>query len=199
MIFVISAPSGAGKTSVLHRVLEYHPELVFSVSVTTRQPRGNERDGIDYHFVDDKLFDEYIRKEEFVEWAVVHGCRYGTLKSEVQAALDRGRSVIMDTDTVGAFAIKKHYPEAVLIFITTPSPEILDDRLRKRDTESPERLEKRLSAAPKEIAKMKDYNYIVVNDILDSAVSRLHCIIEAEKLRSGRVVLTLAEWRKYLG
>ena len=184
---------------MLHKILELHSELVFSISVTTRQPRDNERDGVDYYFVNDRVFDEYIKKGDFIEWAEVHSSRYGTLRSPVEQALKHGHSVIMDTDTVGACNIKKRYPDAVLIFITTPSPDVLIERLKRRDTESLERLQRRLSAVPKEMARMKDYDYMVINDLLEAAVSRLHSIIEAEKLKSGRTMPSLSEWRKYLG
>ena len=109
-----------------------------------------------------------------------------------------GCTVILDTDTVGAFNIKKLFPDAVLIFITTPSPGVLKERLKKRNTESPERLKKRLSAAPQELVRMKEYDYIVLNDALDAAVSHINSIIDAERLRTRMVLPTLSEWRMYL-
>ena len=198
LVIVLSAPSGAGKTSVLQKLLKLRSDLTFSVSVTTRSPRTAERDGIDYHFVSDEQFDDYINNDDFIEWAEVHGFRYGTLKKTLESALDAGDTVVLDADTVGAFNIKKCMPDAALIFIAPPSPHVLGERLRNRNTESPERLKKRLSAVPHELARMKDYDYIVVNDDLDEAVSHIDSIINAERLKPRMVLSTLSEWRTYL-
>ena len=197
LIIVFSAPSGAGKTSVLHEILKLHPEIEFSISVTTRQPRGAEQNGIDYRFVSDGEFDDLVRKDAFVEWAVVHGFRYGTLKSAIIRAQQSGKTIIMDTDTVGAFNIKKQYPEAVLIFLVPPSPDILFERLKNRHTESPARLERRLSAVPDETKQMKLFDYIVLNDTLHAAVDRVHSIITAENLKSKRIAPKLSAWRNF--
>ncbi len=185
-IIVLSSPSGGGKTSVLHEILKLHPEIEFSISVTTRQPRGAEQNGIDYRFASDEEFDDLVRNDAFVEWAVVHGFRYGTLKSTVQKALQLGKTIIMDTDTVGALNIKKLYPWAILIFIVPPSPDILFERLKNRHSESSDRLERRLSAIPNEIKQMKLYDYIVLNDTLDAAVEQVNAIIIAENLKSKK-------------
>jgi guanylate kinase len=198
LLVVFSAPSGAGKTTVLHEVLKLHPEMKFSVSVTTRKPREGERDGSDYHFVGDSEFDSLVARGAFLEWAVVHGNRYGTMKSTVLEGLERGETIIFDTDTVGAFNIRKEHPEAVLIFIAPPSPEVLTERLRNRDTESPERLRERLSAAPHEMGRMNEYDYIVVNDNVRDAVSRVDAILAAERLRPARISPALKEWRRTL-
>lgn len=198
LLIVFSAPSGTGKTSVLFKVLKCHPEIKFSVSATTRAPREGEKDGINYHFLSDEEFEASIKKGELLEWNVVHGYKYGTLERSVFEVLERGESIILDTDTIGAFNIRKLFPEAVLIFIVPPSPEVLDERLKKRDTESPERIKKRLGAAPTEIARMSEYDYIVVNDTFDAAVSQVNLIIEAEKLRSSRILPALSKWREYI-
>lgn len=198
LLIVFSAPSGTGKTSVLFKVLKFHPEIKFSVSATTRAPREGEKDGINYHFLSDEEFEASIKKGELLEWNVVHGYKYGTLERSVFDVLERGESIILDTDTIGAFNIRKQFPEAVLIFIIPPSPEVLDERLKKRDTESPERIKKRLGAAPTEIARMSEYDYIVVNDTFDAAVSQVNLIIEAEKLRSSRILPALSKWREYI-
>jgi len=197
LIIVFSAPSGAGKSSVLHEILKLHPEIEFSISVTTRQPRGAEQNGIDYRFVSDGEFDDLVRKDAFVEWAVVHGFRYGTLKSAINRAQQSGKTIIMDTDTVGAFNIKKQYPQAVLIFLVPPSPDILFERLKNRHTESPDRLERRLSAVPDETKQMKLFDYIVLNDTLHAAVDRVHSIITAENLKSKRIAPKLSAWRNF--
>lgn len=198
LIIVFSAPSGAGKTSVLHEILKLHPEIDFSISVTTRQPRGAEQNGIDYRFVSDGEFDDLVRKDAFVEWAVVHGFRYGTLKSAINRAQQSGKTIIMDTDTVGAFNIKKKYPEAVLIFLVPPSPDILFERLKNRHTESPDLLERRLSAVPNEMKQMKLFDYIVLNDTLQAAVDRVHSIITAENLKSKKIAPKLSTWRNFI-
>ena len=198
LIVVFSAPSGAGKTSVLHKLFERMPELLFSVSVTTRQPRSGERNGLDYHFISEREFDERIQRDEFVEWAEVHGHRYGTLKNAVDSAVSDGHTIILDTDTVGAFNIKRQYPHAVLIFIAPPSPEVLRHRLESRNTESQDKVEKRLSAMPREMRRMKEYDFIVVNNSLQTAVGQVESILTAEAMRSERVLPTLTSWRNYL-
>lgn len=198
ILVVVSAPSGSGKTSVLREVLRRRPEVRFSVSVTTRPPREGERDGVDYSFVDDAMFDRFIARGEFVEWAVVHGNRYGTLRRTVEEGIRRGETVIFDTDTVGAGNIRKLFPEAVLVFIAPPSPDILRQRLEDRSTESPDILSQRLDAAPREMARAGEYDYIIINDTLEDAVSRFVSILEAESQRSTRMLSALEKWRKYL-
>ena len=197
-VIVISAPSGAGKTSVLFETLKCHPEIAFSVSSTTRVPRNGEKEGVNYHYITEEEFDASVKKGDFLEWNTVHGNKYGTLKKSVEDEICKGKSIILDTDTIGAFNIRKHYPDAVLIFILPPSPNMLDERLMSRDTESQEHIRQRLDAAPREIARMFDYDYIVINDDLSTAVSQVCAIIEAEKLRSARFFSTLSEWRKYI-
>ena len=198
LLAVISAPSGAGKTSVLFEVFKRHPEIKFSVSATTRSPRADEKEGVNYHFISEDKFDEYIRQGKLIEWNNVHGNKYGTLKKYVDDALENSESIILDTDTIGAFNIKKLFPEAVLIFILPPSQKVLNERLNKRSTESPALIKKRLDAAPKEIARMSEYDYIIVNDDLETAVSQIIAILEAEKIKSNKILSTLSEWRKYI-
>jgi len=195
IIVVVSAPSGAGKTSVLNGVLERRTDAVFSVSVTTRQPRQGEIDGTDYHFVSDKDFDRYLADDAFAEWAVVHGNRYGTLRRTIDRKMAEGGALILDTDTVGAFNIKRQYPDAVLVFIAPPSPEALRKRLTARNTDSAEVIRRRLEAAPEEIARMRDYDYVVVNDDLTDAIERVNTIIDAEKMKTQRMLPLLNSWR----
>ena len=198
LLVVVSAPSGAGKTSILSEIFGEHPDLVFSVSLTTRTPRKGEVDGVDYHFVSNETFDRYVEKDAFAEWAVVHGERYGTLKEYLRKALDTGKTMILDTDTVGAFNIRGSFPDAVLIFIVPPTPEELSERLRNRNTESHDIIERRLQAAPREMASMSKYDYIVLNDTIDAAADDIHTIILSEKLRSNRIIPTLTPWRDYI-
>ncbi len=195
LLVVVSAPSGTGKTSVLREVMKKRPEVRFSVSATTRPAREGEVDGRDYRFVSDAEFDALLERGEFVEWAVVHGNRYGTLSSEIACAVERGGVVILDTDTAGAMAIRKMFPEAVLIFIVPPSPDDLKKRLEVRGTESPERVRMRLDAAPGEVKRALRYDYIVVNDRLDDAVAGIIAILDAERLKSGRMKPILEGWR----
>lgn len=198
MLVVFTAPSGAGKTSLLFEVLKKHPEFQFSVSATTRTPRPGESDGVNYNFLSHEEFDNLIRQGELLEWNEVYGNRYGTLKRTVEDGLMQGNNIIFDTDTVGAFNIRKHFPEAILIFILPPSPQVLYERLRNRHTESPEVIEERLKVVPEEIARMAEYDYIIINDDFDRALSQVEAIIEAEKARSSRVIPTLNEWRNYM-
>lgn len=172
--------------------------MKFSVSVTTRKLREGEKDGVDYHFVSDEKFDELVAKDAFLEWAVVHFNRYGTLKSAMEEGLKKDDKIIFDTDTVGAFNIKRQFPDAVLIFIAPPSPKVLKERLKNRDTESSERMALRFNAAPGEMNRMCEYDYIVVNDNLTDTVRRVNSILAAESLRSRRISPVLTKWRKYL-
>ena len=197
MLIVFSAPSGSGKTTLLFEILKNHPEFQFSVSVTTRAPRSDEQNGVNYHFLSEEEFEALIRNDELLEWNEVYGNKYGTLKRTVKEVLQKGKSIILDTDTVGAFNIRKHFPDAVLVFIIPPSPVVLYERLKNRHTESHEAMEKRLKAVPKEIARMTEYDYIVINDDFVRALSQVNAIIEAEKLRSSRVFPVLCEWRNY--
>ncbi len=198
LIVVLSAPSGAGKTSVVSGVLNKYPDIVFSVSVTTRVPREGEKEGIDYYFISDEEFDRLIKREDFSEWAVVYGHRYGTLKRTIQENMDEGRTILLDTDTVGAFNIKKHFPESVLIFIAPPSLESLRERLQNRNTERQDWFNMRIEAVPQEMKLMPEYDYIVVNDKLSEAISQVEAIILAERHKSKRMIPSLTLWRKFI-
>jgi guanylate kinase len=197
MLIVFSAPSGSGKTTLLFEILKNHPEFHFSVSVTTRAPRSDEQNGVNYHFLSEEEFEALIRNDELLEWNEVYENKYGTLKRTVKEVLQKGKSIILDTDTVGAFNIRKYFPDAVLVFIIPPSPVVLYERLKNRHTESHEAMEKRLKAVPKEIARMTEYDYIVINDDFMRALSQVNAIIEAEKLRTSRVFPALCEWRNF--
>lgn len=195
VLIVISAPSGAGKTSVLDEVFKRFDDISFSVSATTRKPRDGEIDGEDYYFVSNDDFDRYIEDDAFAEWAPVHGNRYGTLNKTINDSLERGGILVLDTDTVGAFNIRKRFPESVLVFIAPPSPEELRNRLFNRNTEPHEIIQKRLDAAPGEIQCMHRYDYIIINDELENAVGKLSSIIDAETAKTNRILPTLTAWK----
>ena len=177
-IFVVSSPSGAGKSTLCRRVLAMRPELVFSVSFTTRSMRPGERDGREYRFVDDSRFDGMIARDEFIEWASVHGRRYGTSAAETERLLAAGRSVIFDVDVQGARNIRRRFAESVLIFIYPPSPSELARRLRGRKTDQEAEISRRLAAAIEEIRESRSYDFAVVNDNLDRAVTALLDIVD---------------------
>lgn len=186
IVFVVSAPSGTGKTTLCERLLKILPDLKMSVSHTTRQPRPGERDGIDYFFVDKKTFEEMIANDEFIEWAEVYGNLYGTSKKVIFDLMKHGCDILLDIDTQGAKNIKKLYPDSVLIFILPPSLEELEKRLSSRN-EDRDTIKKRLSKASQEVSQYKFYDYVVINDNLEKALNDLLCIIHAERLKTTRI------------
>ncbi len=169
-LFVVSGPAGAGKGTLLARVREERPDLALSVSATTRPPRAGERDGVAYHFLSEDEFRARVDRGEFLEWAVVHGNLYGTLKSEVRSRLTEG-SLILEIDPQGAFNVRRLMPECVMVFIAPPSMEALRERLLKRGSETEETLAVRLADAEVEMKTAPGYDAVVVNDDLDAAVS----------------------------
>ena len=179
MLYVIAAPSGAGKTTIVKEILRTNPELIFSVSATTRYRRENETDGEDYFFFSKEDFMKMIENNELVEYETLfNGDYYGTLRSFVNENLEKNRNVIFDIDVNGALNIKKIYGErAKLIFIMPPDIETLKDRLKKRATESPEQIAERIKRVDLEIGKKNDFDYIVVNENLDKAVTEVQNII----------------------
>lgn len=188
MLIVISAPSGAGKSTLCDRLLQDYPETVYSVSCTTRRPRGEEEDGVDYHFVSDAAFDRLVAEHAFLEYATVHGNRYGTLEAPVRQALADGLSVIMDIDVKGAEQIRSKIEDLpdedplqegfVDIFILPPSIEELRERLLARGEDAPEVIERRLGNAESEMAHAGDFRFQVVNRDLDVAYRDLCGILE---------------------
>jgi len=165
-IIAISSPSGGGKTSVVKQVLKDFPEIIFSVSVTTRPKRSNEVDGVDYFFVNDEEFERKIKNDEFIEWERFYDYYYGTLKSFVIDNISKGKSVLFEVDVKGALSLKKIYPESILIFIDPPTVEVLVKRLKNRNTENPVDLQKRIDRAKMELSHKQDFDYIFVNDEL---------------------------------
>lgn len=185
IIFVISAPSGTGKTTVCKELLKLMPDMKMSVSHTTRKPRQGEKNGIDYYFVDKQTFQRMIENNEFVEWAEVYGYLYGTSKKELESLIKQGYNILMDIDTQGAKNIKNIFNNAVLIFLTPPSLVELERRLRKRG-EDEEVIEKRLKKVLDELSMFEIYDYIVENRELSETLESIVSIINAEKLKTGR-------------
>ncbi len=186
ILFVVSAPSGAGKTTLCRRLLRRDRDLEFSVSHTTRPRRPGERHGRDYWFVTQAEFARLRRRGEFVEWAVVNGITYGTSSRMLRRAAARGRDLLLDIDTVGAASIRRRFPDAVLIFILPPAPADLRRRLRGRGTEEGTMLARRLRLARREVGRAGRYDYLVVNDDLEGAFRDLRAILLAERCRKGR-------------
>jgi guanylate kinase len=186
-LFIVSAPSGAGKTTLCTKVLSIIPNLHFSVSYTTRQPRSGEMNDRDYSFISRKGFKSMIEKGEFVEWAEVHGELYGTSKSRLETLLDSGKDVMLDIDTQGAMQIKKHYGEGVYIFVLPPSLDVLKTRLEKRMTDSRDEINKRLRTALSEIKTYEQYDYVIINDNIEDALRELASILTAQRARVQKI------------
>ena len=180
---MISAPSGSGKTTLVSKLLASFSDLRFSVSYTTRAPRGAERDGIDYHFVTREEFQEKIRRGEFLEWAEVHGNLYGTSKPETERIRSEGHDILLDVDVQGAEQVRKRDSEAVTMFVMPPSFRVLEERLRGRKQDSPEVIEGRLAGARREIDRYRDYHYVLVNDDIEETAALLKAIVLAERAR----------------
>lgn len=187
ILVVVSGPSGAGKNSLLNAVLPRVPNLRYSVSVTTRAPRPNEKDGVHYFFVDDDTFDKMIENDEFLEWAEFCGKRYGTPRRFVEECLARGESVITDLDIQGARQIKTTYPDGVFVFLLPPSLAELRKRLTLRGTEGDDAIAKRLETASDELKAIVDYDYWILNESLETAAADLIAIIRAERSRVARI------------
>lgn len=185
-VVVLSGPSGAGKSSFVSDLLERPLDLVYSVSATTRPRRPHEEEGRDYFYLSREEFRRRVGAGEFVEWAEVHGELYGTLKSQIDAALREGRNVLLDIDVQGGQEVRRHYPDGVFIFVLPPSMESLEGRLRGRGTDSEDRIRVRLENARREMELMKEYDYAVVNDDLATAQKQVASIIAAESLRIAR-------------
>jgi len=202
ILYIISAPSGSGKTTLVNELRQYVPHLEFSVSYTTRSPRGSEQDGREYHFITRGEFEAMIERNEFLEYAQVFGNYYGTARSVLQQAKDRGNDVLLDIDVQGERQVKQKMPDAVSIFVLPPSRAELESRLRKRSLSegmhNEETIRRRLDTARREIENYPNYDFILINDRLEESVDRLQAIVLAERIqRSGK--LHAAQEKRYLG
>jgi guanylate kinase len=180
---ILSSPSGGGKTTICRELLRRHPDYLHSVSATTRPPRPNEKDGVDYIFLGEEEFQGKIKAGELVEFSKVYNYHYGTLKEMVNENLKQGRIILFNLDHNGARNLKRDYSEAVTIFLAPPSLEVLKKRLLSRGTDSPEVLEGRFREALKEVNLWSNYDYVVTNDELDSVVAKIEAIIVAESCK----------------
>ena len=194
LLVLISAPSGGGKTTLCHQLLAARPEMTRAVTCTTRPPRTGERDGVDYHFLDAGSFLKQVQAGNFLENATVYGNSYGTLKAEVLDKLRHGKDVLLNVDVQGAASIREKAQEVaelrralISVFLTPPSLSIVEERLRKRGTDSAAVIQTRLGVARQEIAHWRHFDYLLLSASIEEDLRRMMAIIEAEKMRSGRV------------
>ncbi|MBC7470685.1 MAG: guanylate kinase [Ramlibacter sp.] len=182
-LFVVAAPSGAGKSSLVKALLELDPRVQPSVSHTTRPPRGQEKHGREYFFVPADEFDQMVLGGAFVEWAHVHGQRYGTSRKAIEERIAQGADVILEIDFQGALQIKRIFANAVLIFILPPSWEELRSRLERRGEDSPEVIEVRLKNAAVELTQAREFDFVIINEVFDRALFDLKAIVQAQRLK----------------
>ena len=182
-LYIVSAPSGAGKTTLVRLLLESDPDISLSISSTTRQPRSGEADGSAYHFIDVASFLERIDQGEFLEWAEVHGNYYGTSKRWIDAQLLAGRDVILEIDWQGAAQVRQVFPEAIGVFVMPPSLSTLKERLLNRATDSEATIAKRLAAAQDEMRHAHEFDYVIINDNLAQALKEIKAIVCASRLQ----------------
>lgn len=187
LLLVVSGPAGVGKGSIDQALLDRHDNMKLSVSATTRKPRPGEIDGVHYFFITEERFKAMIAENAFIEYMHVFNTNYyGTPKSFVDEELEAGHDVILEIDVQGAMRVKRSYPEAVLVFVAPPSMSTLKSRLIGRGTETPEAIEKRFATAFEELKYLENYDYVVINDVLDVAIKRMEQIIGAEKCKTSR-------------
>jgi guanylate kinase len=199
LIFIISAPSGTGKTTLVREVIRQLPGLRFSVSFTTRLPRPDEREGEDYHFVSHSVFQKMVEKNEFLEWAEVLGNRYGTPRPDLKKMELEAVDLILDIDTQGAKKVTKEIAHPVLIYLLPPSLRVLRERLINRGVDSLERVKFRLSNARRDMEEACGYHYVIINDTLEDALEKLKSIIVAERCRRGKNIIleaTIKQWEE---
>jgi guanylate kinase len=182
-LFVVAAPSGAGKSSLVKALLELDSHVLPSVSHTTRKPRGQEKDGREYFFVTDAQFDRMVLDDGFVEWAHVHGARYGTSKKMIEERIAQGADVILEIDFQGAMQIKRIFTNSVLVFILPPSWEELRSRLERRGEDAPETIELRLQNAADEMQQAREFDFVIINELFERALFDLKAIVHAQRLK----------------
>ena len=182
-LFVVAAPSGAGKSSLVKALMELDARVVPSVSHTTRPPRGQELHGREYYFVSRETFDQMVLQDGFLEWALVHGNRYGTSKMAIEQRVNQGADVVLEIDFQGAIQVKRIFPNAVLIFILPPSLEELRSRLERRAEDSAEVIELRLVNAATEMAHAREFDFVIINELFERALFDLKAIVHAQRLK----------------
>ncbi|MFM1980029.1 MAG: Guanylate kinase [Pseudomonadota bacterium] len=182
-LFVVAAPSGAGKSSLVNALMEVDARLVHSVSHTTRAPRGQEMHGREYYFVSDAQFDQMVLQGAFLEWAHVHGNRYGTSKQAIEERIAQGSDIILEIDYQGAIQVKQIFQNAILVFILPPSWPELKSRLQRRGEDSADVIEKRLKNAAKEVAHVKEFDFVIINERFELALFDLKSIVHAQRLK----------------
>jgi len=185
-LFIISAPSGAGKTSLVKAMLQSAIDLSLSISHTTRPARSEEVEGKDYYFISREDFEERQRNDEFLESALIYGNYYGTSKKWINEAIASGRDVLLEIDSQGARQVRQIFPQAITLFVLPPSLEVLELRLRSRAQDSVEVIERRLASAREEVSHVSEYDYVIINDTLDRALRDLKCVVQAERLRTEK-------------
>ena len=182
-LFVVAAPSGAGKSSLVKALMELDARVMPSISHTTRAPRGQEVHGREYYFVSNDTFDQMVQQDAFVEWAPVHGNRYGTSKAAIEQRMSQGVDVLLEIDYQGALQVKRLFPSAVLIFVLPPSWTELRSRLERRAEDSAEVIEVRLQNAAEEMAQAKNFDFVIINELFERALFDLKAIVHAQRLR----------------
>ena len=190
-LYVISGPSGVGKSTIVHQLRNEVKDLAYSISYTSREPREKEVDGVNYHFVDRETFEKMIQEKAFVEWAEVYDALYGTSLDVLRNQMSQGLDVMLDIDSQGAANVKKQFEESILIYILPPSLDILGERLKGRGTDAEEVIRARFEKAIKEIKRCVDYDYIVFNEEIDRAVEEIACIILSNRARKSRRLSTV--------
>ncbi|MCF8564430.1 guanylate kinase [Alicyclobacillus tolerans] len=194
ILFVLSGPSGAGKGTVCQALMKQMPQLCLSISMTTRAPRLGEKDGVNYFFRTKEEFKSMMEHGELLEWANVYDNYYGTPRKFVESKLQEGIDVLLEIDIQGAMQVKKHYPSGVFLFLIPPSATELQARILGRGTETDESFKQRFGAARYELAMMNQYDYVVVNDVVDAASERIQAIVTAEHCNVSRNLYLLTEW-----
>ncbi len=192
-LFVVAAPSGAGKSSLVKALMELDSRVVPSVSHTTRAPRGQEFHGREYYFVSKETFDQMVLQDAFLEWASVHGNRYGTSRATIEQRMNQGADVVLEIDFQGAIQVKRIFPNAVLIFILPPSWEELRSRLERRAEDSAEVIELRLQNAATEMTHAKEFDFVIINELFERALFDLKAIVHAQRLRFSAQRVARAE------